>query len=320
MDITLISPKASPVIKTREELLGALPEYMITPDCRRWLLHINKVPYYANGHKRNGTLDSTKDLAQLVNFDEAYNVLLKGGYTGLGFALGSDGNGNWQGIDLDDIWDNPNLDASKLLGYIESSPSGNGLHAIGYGQAFRALGSNGTDIEAYSHNRYFTVTGNAFNELLGLDVPLQPICLANYVEQILRPMHGTKTTSGTRIASNKTKTMMVLSPEQIKDLRDALFSMPADDYDLWIAMGQALRWIVGGYELWAKWSATSVKYQCDSDLARWTGFAGDNTGYEAVFSRAQSMGWSNPRSKRPEAQTVGFGKTPLPPNFLRAFI
>lgn len=295
-DATL--PNAPTIIKSREELLKALPGYMTRPDCQRWLLHRNKVPYYANGSKRNGSLDSPKDQRQLVNFDEAYAVFSTGGYTGLGFALGfDDKGGNWQGIDLDDIWDKPELNTLKLPGYIESSPSGNGLHAIGYGQAFRSLGSNSTGIEAYSHGRYFTVTGNAFNELLGLEVPIQPICLANYVEQVLRSLHGTKVTQSTGLASNAPKSMMILSPEQMEDLRSALFSMPADDRDLWIAMGQALCRVEGGYELWAEWSATSVKHQGATDLARWDGFCGDKTSYEAVFLRAQDMGWINRRKR-----------------------
>ncbi|MFI4919899.1 MAG: hypothetical protein ACHP65_10135, partial [Legionellales bacterium] len=136
-------PSATTIIKSREELLKALPGYMTHPDCRRWLLHIDKIPYYANGYKRYGTLDSPKDREQLINFDEAYAIFSAGGYTGLGFALGfDDKGGHWQGIDLDDIWHKPELNTLKPHGYVESSPSGNGLHAIGYGQAFRSLGSN----------------------------------------------------------------------------------------------------------------------------------------------------------------------------------
>lgn len=239
-------PNAPTMIKSREELLKALPGYMTHPDCQRWVVHRNKVPYYANGSKRNGSLDSPKDQRQLVSFDVAYGVLVKGNFSGLGFAFGANGKGGlWQGIDLDDLAAHPEFHSLKLPGYIELSPSGNGLHSIVYGRSFAPLGSNKTGIEAYSHGRYFTVTGNAFNELLGLEIPIQPICLANYVEQVLCPLHGTKVTQSTGLALNAPKSMMILSPEQMEDLRSALFWMPADDRDLWIAMGQALRWVVG---------------------------------------------------------------------------
>lgn len=321
MDIPTITPNNNFTdviegkIKSREELLSALPEYMTNSNCRRWLLHINKVPHYANGCKRSGPLDSHKDLAQLVSFEEAYGILMKGGYTGLGFALGPDDKGGyWQGIDLDDIWSKQELYTLKLPGYVELSQSGKGLHAIGYGRSFHSLGSKeNTGIEAYSHGRYFTVTGCRFNKLLAP----HPECLANYVEQVLSPMHGINVTQSTGLASNVPKSMAILSLEQMADLRAALFSMSADGRELWIAMGQALRWVVGGFELWTEWSATSYKHRGDSDLVLWDGFSGDNTSYKAVFTRAQKMGWINPRSIRPDPKMVGFGNTPLLPNVIQ---
>lgn len=116
-------------------------------------------------------------------------------------------------------------------------------------------------------------------------------------------MHRTKLIQRARIASNETKTMFTLSSEQMEDLRAALFSMPSDDYDLWIAMGQALCKINGGYELWAEWSATSEKHRGEADLIRWKGFVGDNTSFKAVFSHAQAREWINPR-KKPDPKEI----------------
>ncbi len=86
-------------------------------------------------------LDSPEDQARLVAYTEAEEARIRGGFAGLGFALGPDGSGGyWQGIDLDDIPANGLADLAKALpGYVEKSPSGNGAHAIGYGQAFDAL-------------------------------------------------------------------------------------------------------------------------------------------------------------------------------------
>jgi primase-polymerase (primpol)-like protein len=148
-----------------------LPSRMKAPDCHRWLLwklipendknkKPRKVPYYANGQPRRGNLDSPEDLSFLVSFEEAQSALGSGKYTGLGFALGSDGhNGYWQGIDLDAISDKPKLQELKsfLPGYVEISPSGNGVHAIGYGRQFKSMGSNKSGIEAYCSGRYETI-------------------------------------------------------------------------------------------------------------------------------------------------------------------
>jgi hypothetical protein len=58
-------------------------------------------------------------------------------------------------------------------------------------------------------------------------------------------------------------------------------------------MGQALRWINGGQELWKEWSQTSDKFNGDDDLKKWETFLGDRSGYKVVFARAQDYGWVN---------------------------
>ena len=82
-------------------------EYARLPDemraARRWMLwkripggvgkKDRKVPFYAHGAPRSGTLDTPDDWANLVTFDEAVSALACGGYFGLGFALGPDGSG-----------------------------------------------------------------------------------------------------------------------------------------------------------------------------------------------------------------------------------
>lgn len=142
------------------------------------------MPYYANGKERGKgiALDSENDLANLVTFDEALAAAPR--YAGLGFALGSDERGRyWQGIDLDGI-QGAGLEslAARLPGYVEWSPSAKGMHAIGLGEHFKALGSNGSGIEAYCEKRYFTVTGNYQRGEL--------CCLAGFVGSELRPLHS----------------------------------------------------------------------------------------------------------------------------------
>jgi hypothetical protein len=175
-------------------------QYMITSNCRRWLLwkfepqensKPKKVPYYASGKKRNGKLDSPEDIAQLVSFDEVQMVLSQGGYTGLGFALGADNNGGfWQGIDFDGIDNKPELQRliTSLPGYVETSPSKNGVHAIGYGRHFNPIGSNQSGIEAYCSGRFFTVIGDNAFYMISDDIE----DLADFVEEILKPLRNRK--------------------------------------------------------------------------------------------------------------------------------
>lgn len=290
----------------REALIENLPVAM--REAQRWLLwkrepntdpvkKPRKVPYYLNGQRRQGTLDGAEDQARLGTFAAALSRWEAGGYDGLGFALGPDGTGHhWQGIDLDDIADHPGLKllADDLPGYTEASPSGQGLHAIGYGRPFSSLGSNGTGIEAYAGGRYFTVTGAE----AGLG---EPVCLADHVEQVLRPLHGReRSTTGDRTSDAAAESV---EASTLIDLRSALNALRADDYDRWIRLSHALKTLgEPGRGLWLDWSQTSDQWQPE-DARRWEGFQPVNTHWRAVFSEAQSAGWINPRRHQP----------PLPP-------
>lgn len=272
----------------------ALPEAM--QRARRWLVWRSepsvgdrkprKVPYYVTGQARHGQLDGPEDQAALASLEDAVAALSRGTYAGLGFALGPDGTGNlWQGIDLDALSEHPNLQhiAEDLPGYTETSPSGNGRHAIGYGRGFQALGSNGSGIEAYSSGRYFTVTGE--NAGLGL-----PCDLANWINTHLRPLHGTRPT--------QEATVTEAIPDRTRaELRSALAAMRADDRDLWVANGQRLKRLgEPGRALWLEWSQQSDKFD-PADAARvWDSLDGGATSYAAVFADAQRHGWLNPLS------------------------
>lgn len=275
---------------------AALPSAMA--EARRWLLwrlipatdptkKPRKVPYYVCGTPRNGVLDTDEDLSRLATLDAALVALASGSYTGLGFALGPDGTGNyWQGIDLDNITDQPALRllSDDLPGYTETSPSGKGTHAIGYGRAFSALGSNGSGIEAYSSGRYFTVTADE----AGLH---NPVCLADFVERVLAPKHG-------RHAAPAPATVLdFASAQTLAELRSALASMRSDDRDLWVSNGQRLKRLgEQGRALWMEWSQQSDKFD-PADAARvWDSFTADRTGYQAIFAEAQRRGWLNPLS------------------------
>ena len=189
----------------------------------------DKIPFYVNGQPRGAT-DTHADWMQLASYPDAVAAFQRGGYDGLAFALGPDGNGGrWQGIDLDDVPENQLADlANTLPGYVERSPSGKGCHAIGYGAFFAALGSNGKGIEAYASGRYFTFTGDTIRDAALTD-------LASFVQERLAPLHAVQ-----RPTASAAGTVYV-DPETVADLRSALFSMRSDGYDLWTRMGLALR-------------------------------------------------------------------------------
>lgn len=278
-------------------------------DARRWLVwkavpnsnptkKPRKIPYYASGRPRRGTLDTDADRDQLASIDVALLALSSGEYTGLGFALGPDGSGNhWQGVDLDDLTGRPQLRVLSddgLPGYVESSPSGNGLHAIGYGRPFAPLGANSTGIEAYSAGRFFTVTGEGAH--LG-----EPVDLADYVERTLRPLHRDSLIAdephGVALEPAEHAT-----PRQIAELRSALAFMRADDRHTWVANGARLRNLGEvGRGLWIEWAQTSSKWQ-PSDAQQWDTLRADHTGFRAVFSAAQADGWINPAGAAAQIQ------------------
>ncbi len=142
---------------------------------RIWLLWREekgrKVPYYVDGSRRAGTLDEPEDRKQLVSFEDALAKLERrrgksNAYSGLGIALGPDGEGKViSGIDLDDCMDetgeitplaNEVLKASDDT-YCEVSPSGRGLKLFGIGD-IGTLTDHKNRIEIYSGKRFFAVT------------------------------------------------------------------------------------------------------------------------------------------------------------------
>lgn len=286
--------------KNEELEFDDIPDRM--KSAKRWLLwkkkkdkdgKDRKIPHYVNHMPRSGDLDSPEDLAQLSTFEQAVDALQAGFYTGLGFALGGDGTGNyWQGVDLDKITEHPGLEdiADDLPGYTETSPSGKGRHAIGYGKKFGSMGSNGSGVEAYCEGRFFTVTG----EGAGLG-DIEDI--AEFVNKRLAPVHGGQRRADT--SSGGGAPLEAIPASAQKDLRSALCWLDPDDRQLWIEVGHALK--TGGEagkNLWIEWSMRSDKWQ-PSDARKWEDLKAVSTNWRSVFNKAQQAGWSNTGSTPP---------------------
>jgi putative DNA primase/helicase len=146
------------------ELLDNIPEELRWR--RQWLVwkyekrgdDITKVPYIAGGVGKASSTDSET----WRPFEEAVQALRTGRYNGIGFVFSS--GDPYAGIDIDDCRypETGELEewAAEVVrgldGYAEVSPSGRGVHIIVRGKApNKRRGS----IEAYSSERYFTMTG-----------------------------------------------------------------------------------------------------------------------------------------------------------------
>jgi putative DNA primase/helicase len=129
-----------------------------------------KEPFYADGKRRSGTLDSPADRKRLVTFDAVANAFDAARYTGVGVALGRVPEVDVQlcGIDLDRCLTADRMTVAPAArpvlnaagdAYVEVSPSGDGLKVFGTGD----IGSEATaELEIYSGKRFFTVTGERF--------------------------------------------------------------------------------------------------------------------------------------------------------------
>ena len=146
------------------ELLNNIPEELRRrPQWLVWRLEERdnkptKIPYIAGGVGKASSTDSET----WRSFDEAVVVLKTGRYDGIGFAFST--GDPYAGIDLDDCR-NPETGeleewAAKTVqdldGYAEISPSGTGVHIIVRG---KAPNKKRGKVEAYSSERYFTITG-----------------------------------------------------------------------------------------------------------------------------------------------------------------
>jgi len=123
-----------------------------------------KVPYVPGTDRRA----SSTDLMTWANFSEtraAYEAGKPLAYDGLGFVFCSAD--PFVGIDLDDCRDPDSGEispwAQKIIsrvreGFVEISPSGNGIHIIVEGNVHGG-GMRKGKVEMYSRERFFTITG-----------------------------------------------------------------------------------------------------------------------------------------------------------------
>ncbi|HEY7825007.1 MAG TPA: AAA family ATPase, partial [Acidimicrobiia bacterium] len=138
------------------------------------------------------------------------------------------------------------------------------------------------------------------DDLLSLDLDELPVLPSDFCEQVTRalePYTGT-TVAGSGKPTGAETVAEQVTERQLAEIREALGHIPADDRDIWIRVGMALKTIgEAGFELWVEWSRTSSKYDeaaHRSMVSRWRGFKVLEGGvsYRTIFSLAIENGYT----------------------------
>jgi hypothetical protein len=147
--------------------------------------------------------------------------------------------------------------------------------------------------------RFFTVT---------FDVVSCPgiRCLAGFVTGVIAPRHA----EGRRQGQPPQQVTTVLPSKEYAHLRSALNVLPADDRDLWVRVGMALKPYGNvGYGIWTDWSQKSDKWDPDDAEKVWRSLKPrGEIQIESIFFAAQDAGWLNPESNA--AQLPQFAPAP----------
>lgn len=139
-------------------------------------------------------------------------------------------------------------------------------------------------------------------------------------------LQSTKRPPSRAVVVGDDSSVVALPRETIRDLRSALLFMRADEYDLWVNVGLALKPLgFVGRGLWMEWSQTSEKSLEGGPLQasqKWDSFEPAHIDYRFVFAEAQRRGWVNPAKSIAVAQgeRANDGGWPIPqplPNSLR---
>ncbi len=135
--------------------------------------------------------------------------------------------------------------------------------------------------------------GKAYNWEASSD-PLEgctPSNLPGWVRDLARgPFNAVPFIPATRLVDAK----------QVAELREALSTIPADDYHSWVNFGNALSELgQAGFNLWDEWSQKSSKYDAQAATRKWRSFRPGAIQLESIFFMAQNIGWVNPAKVAP---------------------
>ncbi len=269
-----------------------------------------KVPHYpVTKWKRSGQQGAERDLANLGTWQEAWSAFESStDFAGVGIAM-LPGFG-FVALDADKCVKNDGqeiviADAVTEFSdttYSELSPSGSGVRAFWLGSAHD--GKNHADgFELFHSKGFVTVTGNCLTkgepEVMSASIgaQLEARCAARAAQK-----------APEQLLSAQAVIRHPLILAQLHDLAEALAVIPADDRELWVRMGLALKTLGDAAKpLWHDWSLKSEKYDAEDADRTWASFQPDRTGYEAVYAEARHWGWEG----RPQLMPHN-GSHPIP--------
>jgi len=295
-------------------ILDIIPDFL--KSLNRWLLweaikddrfpekKPKKIPLYVNGKQRSGVLGGEEDLSCLTSLTEAVEEA-KIRQCGIGFAF-IDGD-NITGIDLDNCIDLETGEFSELSlkicsaanSYTEISPSWKGLHIIVKGKCDSIKCS---EIEMYSQGRYFCFTGNRLDEYSS-DVNEVSVEFLKKLSNTAKKKRDEERISKTIEKEWKpiNKNFSDNDQQDIDLICEALNVLNADIYDDWVTTGMALKARFGdaGYDIWYRWSSTSLKFKASEMTRKWISFKRTNgIGIGSIFKRAEDAGWKRQKQKQ----------------------
>lgn len=158
-----MTPAITPNFSTFPAELRLLDQWVVWKYVKKDDGGFTKVPFRASDKSRQASSTNPATWGTFAAAKEAYE---SGGCAGVGFVLNGDG---LVGIDLDGCVKAgvPDTAAMALLdslgaAYVEVSPSGKGLRALGYGDSIKGVNgvADGLKGEFYSGGRYLTITGH----------------------------------------------------------------------------------------------------------------------------------------------------------------
>jgi hypothetical protein len=233
-----------------------------------------KVPYYANGSRRQGKQGLPQDRGQLVTFDAARAAAAKRRFTGVGIAVLPE----WgiTALDFDHCIKggvlDPEVERIALTSYAEFSPSGEGVRVLLRGKLFnRKSHGEPFGFEVFSNKGFVTFTGNVLFPDFGSD------SLANIGSEVMDLVRKRFTLSMDGTPATHTGEVVGLTQQEIEN---ALAKIDPDaGHDDWLHVGMAIHHETRGegFEYWDEWSSAGSKYPGrDSLWKRWDSFGRTN--------------------------------------------
>lgn len=305
-------------------LSNVLPQELLSHD--RWLVwkavpqpngKPRKTPYYINGRRRAGKLGGPTDLKNLASFGAASAKYLSDPteWAGIGFAL-IDGDGvgalDFDGCihkgakqAVDPVVENAILQVRQLGVYLEVSPSGNGLRAIG---STHGLKNMMKPYEAYCRDRFVTITGKC---LFGAQAWVNIDSVVSSAQSLpqLPPISAghslPRRTSKLSAAVSAIYSPLPETPSEIARVKDALSHVSPDlDYNEWRSILCALHsttWTIAE-DLARDWSAggdaenpTAAKYNSSDFDREWARLKlGGSITIATLIHKAKQNGWQQP--------------------------